>query len=332
MSRRRDRERVEIRRTHRSVVSHGEVLEPAPVVADLDRRARQELALNGGAKLPVRGPHSPAVKDLLIDRRALERTAERRRQPWPALTAGRRVHQIAVGHEIAIGVVPVPVGRSLEPRRLRRVVDRVSIPEAGALEVLAEIDLEGSRAVAEDVVGRAQTRRDVVEPSHRIRARKRQRLGVEPVWRVPPVVVRGRVTVRMVEPDRGLHREAAVPPLLLCIERVKGRPVRCHPVADVHRQAVRNTVVELIRQAIFVPEVRVLEHVVRALVPELHVVCAGHERQRGPPRIGVLPVLLPPRETAVRESCRHSVQASLLRDGNQLHKTGRCHDAAPVQP
>ena len=59
VDRRGNRERVEVRRLQRQVVGDDEVFEPAPVVADVERHARQQLLLHGGANLPVARSHAP---------------------------------------------------------------------------------------------------------------------------------------------------------------------------------------------------------------------------------------------------------------------------------
>ena len=88
----------------------------APEVADVDRDARQHLVLHARRELPVRLPMAPAGS-------RSGSNVSRRRRPCrtfrvadrPALAVGRRVQQVALRDEVAVGTEPA----AIVPRSVR---------------------------------------------------------------------------------------------------------------------------------------------------------------------------------------------------------------------
>ena len=253
-----DRELVHVAGTKRQVVGGEEVLEPAAVIAELDRGARQHLALDRGAELPVGGAHAPAVEDLGVDGRS-NRVAEVLRQPGATLAVGGRRHQRAVGNEVPIEVVPASRRRAREPRALSRVVQRVAVLVVGALQGLPDIQLDRRLVVAEHVPGGSAAIGNVVEAGDAVGARKGDRNRVERLRRAPAVAFRGCPAGGVVVAQRALQRQPPERPLVLRVERVIPGLVRRVPVPDEHRELVRHAIAEPVGELVLVALIEGLE-------------------------------------------------------------------------
>ena len=244
MLRRRHRERRVIRCGRGQVVGDREALEPAAMIARLDRCSRQDLVLDRRAELPVGRTHAPAFEDGRVDRRRGERLTERGRLPRTALAVGHRVHVVALRDVVTVdaepaAVVPGPVRRLREARRTSRVHQRVAILVVRALQILADVDLQRGLAGAKDVVRRAHARRDVVEPWHADRIRERHRRRTEEIGSRRALPFR-RPAPRTVVADRALQGQTADRPLILHVERVVLAAVGGVEVTQPHRQLVRH--------------------------------------------------------------------------------------------
>src|SRR5204862_1330770 len=124
---------------------------PGAEVPDTHAQAGSQLVLHGDRALPVVVLHvEPADSISRALRARLAHLAEGEVRPGPALTLGRRVEEVAVGHEVAVGVVP----RAARRQRLvgrRDVHGRTGVPRW----IAAQVHLEGRLAVAKEVVGGA---------------------------------------------------------------------------------------------------------------------------------------------------------------------------------
>ena len=190
------------------VLEHEEAVEPSPVVADLDRRARQNLLLYADAELPVGRPHAPPVQGGRIDLRLAGGAPETGRRPRTALAVRRRVHQAAIRQEVAVGVGPCPVDRGLEVRTdspvatvHRGIRNRVVLLIVRALEILAEVHADRRLPFAGDVPRHAHARRDVVEGVDAVRRREGDGRRVVGSGDRRAVVVGREETPRAVVPD-----------------------------------------------------------------------------------------------------------------------------------
>ena len=209
-------------RSGRPVVGHEEIAEPAAIVANLDRRARQHFLLNRPTHLPIPRPNAPPLHHRGVDGRERERVPEVLIAPRAAFRLRHRIHQIAVGHEVVVQVVPGAVRLHLKPRRRaavpaveRRVPEDVVGLVGGRLQVLAGAELQRGLAVAEQVVGRAHARRDVLVAAHAVGPGEGDR-GRTPQRRHRRSVALSRVeAVRVVEAQRPLHRQPPGGPLIL---------------------------------------------------------------------------------------------------------------------
>ena len=184
----REVELIEVRRADGAVVGDRLVAPAPPDVGDLQRCARRDLLLDAGAEIPAVLPNVPAVEHLGVVGRGDDVLAEVLVGPGPALAVGRRVHQVAVGCEVASPrvadregeIVPIAVGaggdavrRLLEPAvRAVRVVGGRIPPQA---------ELERRLAVAKQVVRRAEPRVDVLRTDAGILRREGQRSREEPI-------------------------------------------------------------------------------------------------------------------------------------------------------
>src|SRR5262249_29655315 len=151
-------------------------------------RLREELLLDRHAEGPVRRTHAPPAEHTrvvvgadelirpeqqVVDLAARVDAAGRRR------ALRQRVPQIAVRNEIAVVVGPRARHIWVAERRggaawnaERRVRIRYQIADAGALQILADADLQRCLAVAEDVIRGAHARRDVVVAGDAVGARE----------------------------------------------------------------------------------------------------------------------------------------------------------------
>src|SRR6185295_5883883 len=99
---------------------------------------------------------------------------------------------------------------------LRGISDRVvAVVVARGVEVASEIDLDRGLAVAEQIVGRADARRDVVVADDAGSLRKHDRIGKEA--RGPDDLL-GRIAPGVVVAKRALECHAPARPLLLHVE------------------------------------------------------------------------------------------------------------------
>ena len=163
---RREREPLVVCRPGREIVGDTDVAVRPSRVLDLGAQTRDDLVLNAGRELPVVGPLAPALHQVRIVGRTGRDGAEQGGvDQGSTLTVGGEVVQVAVMVLVAVEVGP-RAGRLIEQSvdGMRRV-GHLGGSEAGGsepLEILVERDLQRRAAVAEQVVGRAQLRRDVV--------------------------------------------------------------------------------------------------------------------------------------------------------------------------
>ncbi len=305
-----DAERREVARSDREIVGGREVLEPPLEVANLDRDARHQLLLNRRAELPVSRTDAPPVEQRGVDGRGgSRRGAERRRARGGAFAVGGIVGQVALRDVIPVArrsrppcsiVGPRAGGRRRDARD--RVGDRVVVVQvAGRVHVLADVDLHRRLAVAEDVVGHAAARRDVlVVDARRFRERQRRRqegLAVNHGWTNR---LCRRVAPRIVETECALQRHPTHRPLVLTVQRRVPDPIRLCEDPEALGERGRPAAVERVRQVQIVAEVLDVFHQVAADIPELHRVGAGHVRRGRAPRVRVVPVMRPVRRTIGR--------------------------------
>ena len=95
-----------------------------------------------------------------VEHRARDDLAEQTVRDGPALAVRVQAAQIAVGHEVAVGIVPRPAGAV---SRAHRRVARLREASAEAAQIAAEAALDRGLAVAEHVIRRPEARRDVLE-------------------------------------------------------------------------------------------------------------------------------------------------------------------------
>ena len=162
IDRRREEVLLIVRRLRQDVIGRvGEMLPPAAIVPDLDRRARQDLALDGGAELPVARTHAPARHQRGIQRRGRTGFQEALVQPWAALSVERGIHQIALRHVVVVdaeaaAIAPGPGGLCHQPGD--RVHRRVPSLVGRRREIFADVHLQRGLPVSEQIVGGAHSR------------------------------------------------------------------------------------------------------------------------------------------------------------------------------
>ena len=145
----------------------------------------------------------------------------------------------------------------------------------GRLEVLAEVHLEGRFPVPEHIVGCADARRDVIGPDDtpllgKHNGRRKELHRTHLLFR--------KVAPRVLVANGPLERQPARGPLLLGVRRlVPGAPLQAERI-EIHRELVRNAVVEAVLQVRVVAEVVRVGDVERAHVAELHVLRARDVR------------------------------------------------------
>ena len=185
-----------------------------------------------------RTPHPPRMSGLIVVELGLALPKFRLLPPsgGALIAAGRQVvlrrraAQIAIDDEVAVAVGPAPrrVGGPARPDpgddTRRRIVGAVDDVAGRGLEILAAVDLQRRLAVAEQVVGDAESRRDVVVAADAHRALERDRLRVEARRARRAVAFRRRPAPRAVVADAALQRQAADRPLVL---RVKAPSSGC---------------------------------------------------------------------------------------------------------
>ncbi len=152
----------EVRRGDCPVVRDQEVAVDATEIAKLRGHPGRQFLLQPRRELPVVTASAPPFKQVPVELpkgRAPSATAAGGADlsegvvPAPALTVWIWIEQVAVGHEVAVGVVPAPVradeeilngvaaARAAQPAR----------PQRG--HVLVRADLDRRLPIAEDVVG-----------------------------------------------------------------------------------------------------------------------------------------------------------------------------------
>ena len=170
---------------------------------------------------PERTPQPPSTAGSM-------RVAERRRTA-EVLVAQRRAvvaARVAVrfcaagfsrsqsGNPVAVRIGP-RAGRARRDAR-HRIGRRVDAERRGGFEVAAGIDLHRRLAVAEQVVGHSQARREVVESGDAFGLRIDDANRREP-GRADALLE--EVAPRVVVAQRALQRHPSARPLLLCVER-----------------------------------------------------------------------------------------------------------------
>ena len=228
IDRHRDAVGGEVGRGHRAVLRDGEV---ACTTGGSSRRRRRGPLTTScctlGRELPVVRPGVPAGENRrVIGGRAGDLRPEAEVGDLPAgvdaagrgRALGQRVDQVAVRGEVAVGVGPGPGHARDDPVAGRDALGRIE-----SQPVLADVRLDGRLAVAEDVVGAAHARREVLELVEvLLRDRevpvRHQRPGSEVVF-VPAGVV-------VVEPQAGIDREPVDGPAVLDEERPSRRARR----------------------------------------------------------------------------------------------------------
>ena len=334
--------------------------------ARLDRQPRHELVLHGRAELPVVGTHAPAAENVRVDRRRVRigvaevqaHAAHGRAQVAAGgeIVLQRRAQQVAVDGEIPVPVGPAARGRRPGPdarddagRRIVRAVDDVA---GGGLEIFAAVDLQRRLAVAEEVVGDAEPRRDVVVAADAHGALERNRLRVEARGFRRAVALRRRPAPGAVVADAALQRQAADRPLVLGIQPDRLRaivlvPARRQEVRDRHRaqtgraagrtRGVHGGVrIEGVAQLRVVGHASVVHFDERAAVSDLDVVRPGDVGHRCAParvqRVVVVEAEVERIEDAAIREVRPPVDAALLGDRDEIHQSvGRRH-AEPGVP
>ena len=117
--------------------------------------------LHTRGELPVADAFVPAAQRVGIVGAPRLRGAERGVRHRAALAVARGIDEIAVGHEVAVGVVPCARGAGDQTSNGRRIgaEDRAAILRA---EIVVQADLHRSLAVAEHVVRQAASGRQVL--------------------------------------------------------------------------------------------------------------------------------------------------------------------------
>ncbi len=101
-------EGVEVGRRERPVDRGLEVAPASPDVIDFHRYSGRDLLRHTRCQIPAVLPCVPAAGGCRIDREIVDLLPEDRIHHRPALAVGRRVQEVAVGHEVAVRVSPIP--------------------------------------------------------------------------------------------------------------------------------------------------------------------------------------------------------------------------------
>ena len=212
------------------VVGHGEVAEPATVVAGFDRDAREDFLLAWKPRsCPIPRTDAPALEDRGIVRLAEHVLPEVGFQICPhevtsacAEILRERVEKIAVGREVAVGIGPRP--RHADGRRRRRGDDarrriggRVVVrccwsPRSGTCPV----HLRDVLPVAEQVIGHADPRGD---DRCSLRRRPRRNTIGDRNERLGADLLVEELAAGMVVAQGSLQRQPAEGRLILRVER-----------------------------------------------------------------------------------------------------------------
>ena len=84
-----------------------EIAPHPPVVADLQRDLRRDFLLHADAVLPIPIARAPTLEDSGIDGGGLGEGAPVVGRPRTALAVGQRIHEVAFGHAIPVGIGPL---------------------------------------------------------------------------------------------------------------------------------------------------------------------------------------------------------------------------------
>ena len=170
-----------------------------------------------------------------------------------AFAVGCRVQQIAVGHEVAVGIDPGSRGARGEMPDSRRAVAQPLVDGVGRRDVLAHEELHGRLPVAEHIVGRAEPRLQILLIEGAVLGGEHDGGRQEPV-RSHPLLV--EVVGEALEAEAALQREAAQRPFVLRIQREHALMLllaRC--LIGVHGQLVGNAALEVVLEQGVVVEV-----------------------------------------------------------------------------
>ena len=218
------------------------------------------------------------------------------------------VRQVAVDHVVPIVVGPGTV-QHLAHGLVRRVVLRVDAVVRGGVEVVAEVELDGRPAVAEDVVRDTDTRGEVVVAAHARCLRIRDGRGIEDGRLRRAVAVGRAVAPRAIVAERARERQPSPGPRVLHVEGGDLRVIGLLPVRQAERVRVRHAEVEaILHERLGCHDLRLGDEPA-SLIPDLHVVRAGHVRRRGAPVVRVAVVVVVGRDRAV-----HIVRARRIAD------------------
>ena len=281
-----DCERLEVASRLQHVVVPREVVQPAAVVADLDRDARQHLLLDRGAEAPVAGPHAPALAKRWIEIAGEDVLPEGRIGNCGTFVVQPTIQEIAVRDEVLVRVGPDARRRPLQPAA--RPQCAVRQPVLCRLEVPAGIQLQRGLAIAEDIDGGAASRRDVVIRMDAIGERivdgcRQEANGADSD--------RGEVAPGAIVAKSALQRDAAECFLVLPVEGIVADTLLSREGIDVFGDLVRHAAVEAVGRELVVGVGVLVVVQIAALIAELHALRAGHVRGRSSPRHRALQIL-----------------------------------------
>ncbi len=243
----RERHLIPIGGDERGVVRREEVVPPPPVVTHVDRRPRQNFVLDADTELPVAVAHAPALEHLRIHARGRDRRPPIHIRPRTAFQVGERVQEVALSDPVAVRVSPRAInGRD---QRGRGVLDRVRLTGEHALQILSDVHPERGLPVAEQVVHRTATRRNVPVALDAVCAGKDVRVS-ELVGREDTVLLARAPARGHFKAQRSLKRQAPARPGVLDIERAVAQAIADasgpHPRAQLDWSAVVERVAELL--------------------------------------------------------------------------------------
>ena len=199
-------------------------LQPAAVVADLDRHPRQHLLLDRRAALPVAGPHAPAAEAAPDPascrtptcRSWCSRSAPQKSPPVARRSCAALFNRSQSGTKLPLASVHVRVA-VVEMRDGRRLAMNRP-PFCAASRYRPTLNLSDVLPLPNTSIGDAAARRQVV-----VAHRRPWFPGTSSTVgrkRTPPTVTSGKIARRAIEPQRALQRHPADRPLLLRVERV----------------------------------------------------------------------------------------------------------------
>ena len=193
--------------------------------------APDHFVLHAAGELPVVLPGIPAGEDgRVIGGRARDLRTEAKVGDLPAgvdaAGGGRalrqRIDQVAVRREVAVGVGPRPGHARDDPVAGRNALGRIE-----SQPVLADVRLDGRSTVAEDVVGDAHARREVLELVEVLLVDREVPVRHQRPWAEVILVPAGVVVVVT---QAGVHREPVDGPPVLD----EGAHLGAHAALDPH--------------------------------------------------------------------------------------------------